>query len=289
MCKNKKIILITGCSSGFGFLATKQFSQVHTVIATFRNRAVFNDLKSQFGKAVDLQYCDVCSEESVKLLISYVQKQYGYIDVLINNAGVFLGGFFEDYLADEVKWVMDTNVSAVFKLTKCALPLIRQSSHGKIINMSSSSGLVAMPAASIYAASKHAIEGWSEALSYELAPFGISVSCVEPQTYDTAMLRKNLKLTAGKDNSNSVYFHFYKPLIDRVFSRKKVGRDPVEVIAVLEKIVNAKKPKLRYLVGPSTQLKFYLKYLLPFEFFYKLVNMIFLKIVNKKTIKHVAA
>ena len=177
---------------------------------------------------------------------------------------------------------MNTNVKGVFNVTQAILPLLRESKQGKLINISSSSGLVAMPAASIYAASKHAIEGWSEGLSYELAPFGVSVSLIEPQTYQTEMLTSNLKLTESRNNQSSPYVSFYEPLIKRIFSRKKVGRDPKEVVKVIVKIIKSNNPKRRYLVGPNTYIKFLLKKILPFELFYKLVERVFLTLIKQK-------
>ena len=214
-----KTILITGCSSGFGKLATIALCTHHNVIATMRDLSKKHHLDDVEDKNnLDIQHLDVLDQHSITQLAAYIKLTYQKIDVLINNAGIFLGGFFEDCTSAEIDAVMNTNVKGVFNVTQAILPLLRESKQGKLINISSSSGLVAMPAASIYAASKHAIEGWSEGLSYELAPFGVSVSLIEPQTYQTEMLTSNLKLTESRNNQSSPYVSFYEPLIKRIFS-----------------------------------------------------------------------
>lgn len=283
----KKIILITGCSSGFGYLSTLKLCEDNLIIAALRNSASRPELVkklTEYSLQIDIQDCDVCDPKSISTLFSYIKEKYQTLDILINNAGVFLGGFFEDCTQKEIELVMNTNVYAVFNLTKEALPLLR-ASKGKIINISSSSGLVAMPTASIYAASKHALEGWSEALHYELAPFGVSVSCIEPQTYKTEIVGKNLKITSGKSNKESVYHKYYDPILEKIIDQNKLGRNPDEVIRKILKIVNKKQVKLRYLVGPSTKLKYALKYFLPFELFNKIVKFVFLKLISKQSSK----
>jgi short-subunit dehydrogenase len=280
--KSKNVVLITGCSSGFGYLSAMQLSNDQNVIATMRHidssKKEIQQLANQPN--IDVQHCDVLDEQSIKKLIHYVDQTYSKIDVLINNAGVFLGGFFEDCESEEIDKVLNTNIKGVMTMTKHALPLLRESKKGKIINISSSSGLVAMPTASVYAASKFALEGWSEGLAYELAMFNISVSCVQPQTYQTDMLTKNLTLTKGRLNKNSPYFHAY-PLIFKRVLEKKIGRHPSEVVAVIIKILKSNKPKLHYQVGPRTTLSSFLKKVIPCNGFHYLVKKTFLKIIKR--------
>ncbi len=248
---NSKVILITGCSSGFGMLAAARFaSQGHQVIATMRNLdsqgALIHELTRRSAKA-DIQCMDVTDVESIQRVIQEVASQYGHLDVVINNAGVIIGGTFEDLSQDEIRQVMETNFFGVQNVTRQAIPLMRQRRSGKIINISSVSGLYGSPCFGAYNASKWALEGFSESLYHELKFFGIHVSLIEPGAYKTQIFKDNAHLAENFHNEESPYYtmsQFLKERVDEGLADNH--RDPEDVIKVIERILTSSNPKLRY-------------------------------------------
>ena len=201
----KSTILITGCSSGFGLLTALECAKYYHVIATVRNKdkekELFN-LCNQNDLEIDIKYCDVSDNESVDVLFKDIQSQYGHLDVLVNNAGYGLGGFFEDMDQQEIMDLFNTNVFGLQRVTKAALPLLENPKHAKIINLSSIAGLTASPCISAYNASKWSVEGFSEALMFELQPFNIDVVLVEPGQFNTKIFSSNLRFASQMNNKN---------------------------------------------------------------------------------------
>ncbi|HET6345023.1 MAG TPA: SDR family oxidoreductase, partial [Myxococcota bacterium] len=190
-----RVVLITGCSSGFGLLSAVRLArQGHRVFASMRDlerAAPLQAAARDAGVAVDLLQLDVGDPASRQRAISDIRGAAGRIDVLINNAGQALGGFFEDVDLDELRAQFEVNFFAVAALSRAVLPMMRAQGHGRIINISSVSGLVAQPSVSAYCASKFALEGLSEAMRHELLPYNIHVVLVEPGSYRTDIFQKN--------------------------------------------------------------------------------------------------
>ena len=185
-----KKILITGCSSGFGFDASKQLAESgHHVIATMRNTTGKNAAKAaalgNFAKEnnlkIDVHDIDVTSDESVAAAVAKMPT----IDVLINNAGLGYGGAVEAFSSQAVLDQLDLNIVGTFRMAKAVLPGMRAQKSGLIIQVSSIAGRGAFPGFGVYHASKWGLEGFSEALRYELAPHGVDVVLVEPGPFDT--------------------------------------------------------------------------------------------------------
>lgn len=187
-------VLITGCSSGIGAAAARHFAaQGWNVAATLRNPA-----KAEFESGaghVEVFALDVTDQGSVDAAVRQAQVRLGPIDVLINNAGYGLFGPFETATPEVIDRQMQTNVGGVFAVTRAVLPGMRERRHGVIINVASLSGLVAMPLYSLYAASKFAVVGFSQALSHELAPLGIRVKVFAPGAVATAFSGRSLQRT----------------------------------------------------------------------------------------------
>ncbi len=184
------VVLITGCSSGFGLEAALGFArQGDTVCATMRNLAKADPLRKRAadeGVAVDLEALDVTDDASVSAGIAAVVERHGPIDVLVNNAGVGYGGPVETIPLDAAQALMDTNFWGAVRTTRAVLPSMRERRTGVIVNVTSLSGLI--PGAlytGMYAASKHALGALSEALATEVAPFGVRVVCVAPGFFAT--------------------------------------------------------------------------------------------------------
>jgi NAD(P)-dependent dehydrogenase (short-subunit alcohol dehydrogenase family) len=170
-----KVVLITGCSSGFGLLiASRLASKNFIVYATMRNLDKQSPLLSEVnlrGGNINILKLDVTNKENVKEAISKIAAKEGYIDIVINNAGYGIGGFFEDLSDKEIRDQIETNFFGVQNVIREVIPLMRQRSHGKIINLSSVAGFSANPCFGAYNASKWALEGFSESLRYELKPW----------------------------------------------------------------------------------------------------------------------
>jgi len=177
--KDSKIIVVTGASSGFGLEIAAYLSDLgHTVYGTARS-AVKKDLN------FELLPLDVTSQESVDACIEQILSRESRIDVLVNNAGYILSGFLEETELDEARSVIETNFFGTVRMIKRVLPLMRQKRSGQIINIGSSAGLLAVPNLGFYAASKFALEGYSETLKYEVQSFNVKVSIVEPAIFKT--------------------------------------------------------------------------------------------------------
>lgn len=175
----KQTVLITGCSSGFGAAAAKLYAaRGWNVIATMRNPADGGALLAL--ENVEVIALDVQSESSIDAAINAGIARFGRIDVLVNNAGFGLFGIFEGTARDKIQEQFDVNVFGVMNVTRAILPHFRSHHSGTIVNVSSGAGVFGLPLISLYSASKFALEGWSESISYELAAVGVRMKIVEP-------------------------------------------------------------------------------------------------------------
>ncbi len=270
---NKKIILITGCSSGFGLLFSNELSKSSTVISTMR------DLQKISNKNKDIDYLqlDVTNTQSINECIEIVKNKYGKIDVLINNAGYGIGGFFEDLSEEDIRKQFETNFFGLVNVTKAALPLLTKNKGSKIINISSIAGISSSPALSAYTSSKWAVEGLSECLYHEYAPIGLHVSSIAPGPFKTNIYTSNAKLATNFHNKNSRFYESSKRfLINQNKLVKKYLEDPKIVVKLVLKIINMKNPKYRYIVGKNAIFEYILKQVLPFNLFSKIINKLFI-------------
>ncbi len=192
-----KNIVITGSSSGFGYLTTLKLARNgYKVWATMRNPETKNKHKKeeletaarQENLAIRIEEMDITNDESVQTLVDKVTKEDGKLDILINNAGVMYVGITEAYSLQQVKAQFETNFYGTIRVTKAFLPLMHQRNEGQIINISSLAGRLVFPYFGVYCASKFALEAYTEALSYELRPLKISVNIVEPGPFPTNLL-----------------------------------------------------------------------------------------------------
>ena len=281
-----KIILITGCSSGFGMLASARLAAGgHTIYATMRNLQKQDNLKLELEKRetkCQILHLDVKKDKSINKVINTIEKQAGRLDVLINNAGYGIGGFFEDLSEDEIRSQFETNFFGVQKVTRSALPLMRATASKsgkdfstKIINISSAQGRSTLPGLGAYGASKFALEGFSESLYFELQPFGIEVVILEPGTFLTKAIDENShEADAGLD-TDSPYLKYAKRLKDlhsNILINKKGVGDPEDVAIMIEDIINRKRNRLRYLAGTQAKLRVLMRTILPFSWFSRIIN-----------------
>lgn len=252
------VVLITGCSSGFGKLAAVEFARRgDKVFASMRNTAKATsllDAATSAGAAVEVIELDVNDSASVAKAVGQVEQKAGPIDILVNNAGIGTHGPVEDFDDDEVLSIFNTNVFGVVRVTRAVLPTMRAQKCGTIVTVGSIAGKVSAPFGGVYAASKHAIEALSDALHYELHPFGIRVVLVEPGGFETEI--QNNHLVARRFNEGSAYVE-----LERRFASASVKLPGAGELADAQVVANAivdaakaEQPKRRYLVGKDAEL-----------------------------------
>src|SRR5438067_315096 len=250
----EKVAIVTGCSSGFGLLIVIELAKSgYHVVATMReltrNQRLLQVAKDAgVEKLIDIRRLDVTECDQVFTTVPNIIRDYGRVDVLVNNAGYALAGFAEDIQLDELHAQLETNFFGQVAMTKAVLPAMRAQRSGHIIMISSISGLASHPVTSSYSASKFALEGWSEALRIELHSLGIRVVLVEPGAYDTDIWGRNV--TLGKTaNTDASLNRDRSRRFANVVKTKLKKADPMEVANLIVRIANDPDPKLRYLIG----------------------------------------
>jgi NAD(P)-dependent dehydrogenase (short-subunit alcohol dehydrogenase family) len=241
-----KTVLITGCSSGIGEATAKYFAaQGWSVAATMRNPAATESFKDVPN--VKVVALDVTDKASVEKAVAEALSAFGQIDALVNNAGYGLFGPFELASDEAIARQFKTNVFGLFDVTRAVLPTMRAQHSGVIVNVSSIGGLTTFPMNSLYHATKFALVGFSESLSFELAPFGIQVKIVAPGGVATDFAGRSLVTTFKDEN------HPYADSVAKViaaFRAPRPGRSTSEYLA--ENIYGAVTDgtrKTRYVVG----------------------------------------
>jgi len=265
---NQKVILITGCSSGFGLLAAVRLaSQGHFVWATMRDLKKRQALEKELVKRksqAKVRELDVTKPSTIKNVVDEIKKTHHHIDVLINNAGYGIAGFFEDLSQDDIRAQMETNFFGVQNVCREVIPMMREQKKGKIINISSIAGQTAMPCLGAYNASKWALEAFSESLYHELGLFGISVVLVEPGAYPTSIFTRNADYGKNFNDPHSPYFAFSQKLnsvAQKNISKHK--RNPDDVACLIERIVDNPRPRLRYVSDFSSWSRMMAQKILP--------------------------
>ncbi len=241
-----KVWFITGTSSGFGrALAEEVLAKGDRVVATARKPEVLQDLVEKYPDSARAVKLDVMNLEDVKSAIREAVEQFGRIDVLVNNAGYALVGAIEEAGSEQIKHQFDTNVFGVLNVTREALPVMREQKSGHIVNIGSVVGFSAMGSLGIYSATKFALEGLSEALAAEVAPYGIKTMLVEPGPYytggvDRAVFAENLLPEAYP-------FTTQLPEVFREFNR--TAGDPVKAVRIIIEAVESDDPPFRLPLG----------------------------------------
>jgi NAD(P)-dependent dehydrogenase (short-subunit alcohol dehydrogenase family) len=248
----KKVIFITGASSGIGKATALFFTrQGWNVIATMRNPEQESDLSNQSN--VLLLKLDVSDSHSINTAIEKGITHFGTINILLNNAGYGQQGIFEAISAEKVREQFDVNVFGLMEVTRALLPHFRERKQGTIINVTSGVGRVTVPLVSIYAASKFAIEGFSESLAYELESQNIKVKIIEPGYIATPFYQR-AKADFAFDPQLSDYNQFQQDMENLFSSFGAMETATMEVVA--ETIYTAATDgsyQLRYIVGPDLQ------------------------------------
>lgn len=244
----QRVALVTGCSSGFGLLTAQELAAAgFRVFATMRNARRLPELEH-----CEVVTLDVADGGSIRSAVDEIDRRAGRIDVLVNNAGIAIAGFFEDLTDGEIRQQFETNFFGVLELTRQVLPIMRRQGGGRIINMSSISGVMGQPVLSGYVATKHALEGFSESLAHEVAHFGIDVVLIEPGTYRTEIYYANRRTGERIYREDSPYASLVRPLEARINAMvEKSAADPQQVAAVIARVAQASRPSARYLLGDA--------------------------------------
>ncbi|EQM68561.1 oxidoreductase [Pseudomonas tohonis] len=243
-----KTLFITGVSSGFGqALAREALAQGHRVIGTVRSEsalATFQTLSPERAYGVVL---DVTDFEAIDAVVAAVEEQHGPVDVLVNNAGYGHEGVFEESPLEEMRRQFDVNVFGAVAVTKAFVPYLRQRRAGHILNITSMGGHITLPGIAYYCGSKFALEGISDTLSKELAPFGIFVTAVAPGSFRTDWAGRSMQRTP---RSISDYDASFNPVrqarVDK--SGRQLG-DPQKAARAMLTLIASPTPPAHLLLG----------------------------------------
>ena len=190
---------ITGCSTGFGRdLARLVLDRGWRAVVTARDADRVADLVEGHDDTALALALDVNDQAQVAAAVAAAKAKFGQIDVLVNNAGYGYQATAEEGDETEIRAQFDTNVFGLFAITRAVLPIMRAQGSGNIVNFTSVAGLIGFPGSGYYAASKHAVEGWSDALLAEVGPLGIGVTCVEPGPFRTDWAGRSLRQTPSR-------------------------------------------------------------------------------------------
>jgi NAD(P)-dependent dehydrogenase (short-subunit alcohol dehydrogenase family) len=245
-----KVWFITGCSTGFGrSLAKEALAQGYKVVVTARKPADVQDLVADYPNTSIALALDVTDAAQIKTAVAAAIEKFGQIDVLVNNAGIGYFGAIEECEEAEVRRMFEINVFGLAKMTQEVLPHMRNRKSGHILNISSIGGLRSFPGVGFYNATKYAVDGFSEALSKEVAPLGIKVTIIAPSGFrtdwagrsakDSATVITDYATTAGKNKGDI-----------RGYSGNQPG-DPVRAAKAMIMITETENPPLRLLLGAA--------------------------------------
>ena len=190
---------ITGCSTGFGReLAKLVLDRGWRAVVTARDTARLADLAEPYGERALAVALDVTDPPAVEAAVEAAKTRFGRIDVLVNNAGYGYQSSIEEGDEREIREQFDANVFGLFAMTRAVLPLMRERGKGHILNLTSQAGFIGYPGSGYYAATKHAVEGFSDALLAEVKPLGLYVTCVAPGPFRTDWAGRSLRQTPNR-------------------------------------------------------------------------------------------
>jgi NAD(P)-dependent dehydrogenase (short-subunit alcohol dehydrogenase family) len=246
-----KTVLITGCSTGLGKLSARLFAERGwNVVATMRRPEP--GLANDFPDRILVLALDVTDPASIENALQDGAKHFGGIDAVVNNAGITILSIFEATPDSAVKKIFDTNFFGVMNVIRATVPVLRQRG-GTIVNVTSAAGYMAVPLLSLYVASKHAVEGLSESLSYELGSQNIRMKLVEPGTMHNTSFAASGMAASGEapvpEGYRQYFDHALKAMMELPF-------DPTDEQAVAETVFRAatdETSRLRYPVGPDAE------------------------------------
>jgi NAD(P)-dependent dehydrogenase (short-subunit alcohol dehydrogenase family) len=261
-----KTVLITGCSTGIGrATAARLAGGGWTVYATARKPETVRDLETRGCRTLAL---DVCDEESMRAAVDTIERSHGAVGVLINNAGYGQEGVVEEVPMEVVRRQFETNFFGLTRLVQLVLPGMRRQQWGKIVNLSSMGGKLTLPGGGFYHATKHAVEALSDALRFEVRPFGVDVIVIEPGPIKTRFGDTAVDSIRAAAKSDSAYAAFNQVLAKKIREAyegplARLAAEPDAVAKVIEGAVTAARPKTRYPVTAAARMMMGLRRWLP--------------------------
>lgn len=263
------VVLVTGCGSGIGLALAKLLRDRtdYRVVVTARSLSS-PFMRDEFPESdrLMLRALDVTSEEDRKRLIEEIETKWSGVNILVNNAGISYRAVVEHMNAQEEQHQFETNYFGPVGLIRAVLPNMRKQGRGKIINVSSVSGMLAMPTMGSYSASKHALEGLSEALWYEIKPLGINVSLIQPGFVRSRSFLKihDSQLSSLHNRGEGLYADYYEhmtPFIERLMSLSFTT--PESVARRILKVIRTENPPLWIPASLDAKFFYYLRRFVP--------------------------
>ena len=243
-----KTLFITGVSSGFGqALAREALFAGHRVVGTVRSMAAAREFEALDPAKAHAYVLDVTDTTSIDTIVADVEATFGPVDVLVNNAGYGHEGVLEESPLEEMRKQFDVNVFGAVAVTKAFLPYFRQRRRGHIINITSMGGFITMPGIAYYCGSKFALEGLSEVMGKELAPFGIAVTAVAPGSFRTDWAGRSMQRSPRRIAD---YDEVFDPI--RQARQEKSGKqlgDPQKAAKAILQLIGSEKPPAHLLLG----------------------------------------
>ena len=271
MSDTNKTLFITGASSGIGLeTALYFFERKWNVIATMRHPEKRRTPLHEKGLP-DLVHLDVMDSASIRAALQYALDKYRKIDVLVNNAGYAVYGPFEATTQAQAARQFDTNVFGLMQVTREVLPVFRQQKSGVLINVASMGGRIGFPLYTLYNSTKWAVEGFSEALQYELKPLNIKVKVIEPGVIKTDFYDRSLD-TVDSTAFTEAYGNILKRGQGRFETSMRTGSAPRVVAQAIYQAATDSSWRLRYPVGSDAWLVSLLRRLLPAGLFYRVLE-----------------
>jgi NAD(P)-dependent dehydrogenase (short-subunit alcohol dehydrogenase family) len=245
---DKKIWFVTGAGRGMGVdIAQAALAAGHAVVATGRDA---DRVASAVGAHDDLLVVelDVTDPASAEAAVGAALERFGRIDVLVNNAGNFYAGFFEEISPDDFRAQVETNLFGPLNVTRAVLPVLRAQRAGHVVTISSTAGLIGQEFTSAYAASKFGLEGWMESLAPEVAPFGIGTTVVEPGFFRTDLLTP--ESTSYAEPSIDDYAERTRQTVTAWNGMNgRQGGDPAKLARALVQLIGGDEPPTRWVAG----------------------------------------
>jgi len=244
----KKVILVTGAGRGMGVdISRAALAAGHGVIATGRKPEA---VEKAVGAHEDLLVArlDTTKPRDAEVAVAAALERFGRIDVLLNNAANFQAGYFEEISPDQFRAQMETNFFGPLNVTRAVLPIMRKQRSGHVVTISSTAGLIGQEFVAAYAASKFAVEGWMESLRFDVAPFGIHTTVVEPGFFRTELLEETSTTWAALSIDDYAARTAQTKTAWQGMSGKQ-GGDPAKLALALLTIIDAPNPPLRWVAG----------------------------------------
>ena len=272
--KRIETVLVTGASSGIGRVTCLRLAERgYTVIGTSRSldrlAGLFDDAEERGLRLWGVEM-DVNSDESVESVMPELIGQFGSIHALVNNAGFGVWGPIESLSIEELKTQFEANFFGAVRMIHATLPGMLSRGSGRIVNISSVLGRIGTPFNGAYVSSKYALEGLSESLRTEVAPFGVKVCLVEPGLFATDFQKNQLR-AARSDDPALAYAPYIQSYDRRHDQFEWFASDPIKVARVIEKVISAPRPALRHPVGVDCRLATVGARILPERLFHALL------------------